>query len=315
MDANDIDGDAIVIHGELLAHTKFYRAKQFTGSHDDGIIIPRVLIATSGCANAGIDCPDVYWVLRQDMPPSVLDLFQEMGRAGRRHIKLFGEDHYILIFSLNSFEYLYIRPMNEKDDLIPPLVMTGKEKIELSRESLMEVLQLLVLDKGCKHLLMEEILGKRLPNYYSRLGDCRCACPTCLPKSAYKHVFPAVKKSGIHTLLLEQFSQVGQMILTPPLQSSKNSEKSFVEWMKKRPDIGKNIYAWDSERTPTNDELECTLLQLIATGMLLLTTLSNDNDKTHLVYVSLAFQNNVPLCTFLFAFDMRWNKQLQRSSR
>eukprot|EP00978_Attheya_sp_CCMP212_P039282 scaffold203033_cov110-Attheya_sp.AAC.1 len=95
MDSNDIDGDAIVIHGDLVSHTKFYRAKQFTGALHDGVLKPRVLIATSGCANAGIDCPDVYWVLRQDMPPSVLDLFQEMGRAGRRTDKQFGEDHYI----------------------------------------------------------------------------------------------------------------------------------------------------------------------------------------------------------------------------
>ena len=54
--------------------------------------------------------------------------------------------------------------MNEKDDMIPPLVMTGKEKIELARKSLMEVLKLLVLDEGCKHLLMEAILGKSVPN-------------------------------------------------------------------------------------------------------------------------------------------------------
>eukprot|EP00978_Attheya_sp_CCMP212_P040029 scaffold214470_cov48-Attheya_sp.AAC.1 len=36
MDANDINGDSIVIHGELESHTKFYRAKQFTRAHKDG---------------------------------------------------------------------------------------------------------------------------------------------------------------------------------------------------------------------------------------------------------------------------------------
>eukprot|EP00978_Attheya_sp_CCMP212_P038157 scaffold186345_cov56-Attheya_sp.AAC.1 len=84
MDANDINGDSIVIHGELESHTKFYRAKQFTGAHNDGVLTPHVLVATSGCANAGIDCGDVYWVIRQAMPPSILDLLQEMGRAARR---------------------------------------------------------------------------------------------------------------------------------------------------------------------------------------------------------------------------------------
>jgi superfamily II DNA helicase RecQ len=296
MDANDIEGDAIVIHGDLLSHTKFYRAKQFTGALDDGILKPRVLIATSGCANAGIDCPDVYWVLRQDMPPSILDLFQEMGRAGRRYIKVFGEDHYIVIFSLNSFDYLYIRPMSEKDDIIPPLVMTRKEKIELAQDSLMQVLDLLVLDKGCKHKQMENILGKHLPNYFSRLGDCRCACPTCLPRSTYEHVFPPIKKSGICSLLLQEFSQVGRMLLTPPQQSSRNTGKSFIEWMKKRQNIGKSIYGWDSDRKPTENEIECTVLQLIATKMLLLTTSTLDDCDTECVYVSLSFQNNVAAC-------------------
>ena len=39
----------------------------------------RLLRATSGVGNAGIDCPDVRAVYRTDFPPSILDLAQEKG--------------------------------------------------------------------------------------------------------------------------------------------------------------------------------------------------------------------------------------------
>ena len=44
----------------------------------------RVLCATSGVGNAGIDSPDIRYFYRIDFPPSILDLVQERGRAGRR---------------------------------------------------------------------------------------------------------------------------------------------------------------------------------------------------------------------------------------
>ena len=44
----------------------------------------RVLCATSGVGNAGIDCRDVRIVYRMDFPPSLLDIAQENGCAGRR---------------------------------------------------------------------------------------------------------------------------------------------------------------------------------------------------------------------------------------
>jgi superfamily II DNA helicase RecQ len=295
MDSNEIDGDAIVIHGELEAHTKFYRAKLFTGAHDDNILNPRVLVATSRCANAGIDCPDVYWVVRQDMPPSILDLFQEMGRAGRRRNKIFGEDHYIVIFSLNSFNYLFIRSHLQTEDTVAPIILTKAERIQMLVEDLMDVLSLLVLDLGCKHAIIESHLGNAMCP--SRLGPCWRACPTCLPESVYRHAFPAVKRSAIQTLLVREFSKVGRMILVPPPKAAEILDESFIEWFKKQSNLGKNVYGFESKRTPTGSEVECAILQLISTKMLNLTHSKSDNKEYNLVYVSLAFSGMVPTCT------------------
>ena len=44
----------------------------------------KVICLTSGVTNAGIDCNDIRDVFRLDLPPSIFDLVQEMGRAGRR---------------------------------------------------------------------------------------------------------------------------------------------------------------------------------------------------------------------------------------
>eukprot|EP00978_Attheya_sp_CCMP212_P040408 scaffold220092_cov35-Attheya_sp.AAC.1 len=97
------------------------------------------------------------------------------------------------------------------------------------------------------------------------------------------------------------------MLLTPPPKSSKHTGKSFVDWFKKRPNIGKTIYGFDSDRPPTGNEVECTILQLIATRMIRLTTSTldddDDNDDKEFVYVSIAFQNNVALCTI----DALWH--------
>jgi hypothetical protein len=75
---------------------KFYHVRVFLCSNlsnDDMLAVcveadrpfnPQILAATSGAANAGLDDPEVYGVVRIDFPPSCLDIKQEKGRAGRR---------------------------------------------------------------------------------------------------------------------------------------------------------------------------------------------------------------------------------------
>eukprot|EP00978_Attheya_sp_CCMP212_P028893 scaffold100984_cov77-Attheya_sp.AAC.1 len=89
-----------------------------------------------------------------------------------------------------------------------------------------------------------------------------------------------------------------RMLLVPPPKSCKNPGQSFTDWFKKQPDIGKNVYGFERERAPTVNEIECTIVQLIATNMILLSPvkMSDSMDKT-VIYVSLSFSNNVATCT------------------
>ena len=74
----------------------------------------KILCATSGVANAGIDCKDVRVVFRIDIPPSIRDLAQEMGRAGRCDLASDDYFSYYVFFCLNDYVLLFRRIMSEK---------------------------------------------------------------------------------------------------------------------------------------------------------------------------------------------------------
>ena len=104
------------------------------------------------------------------------------------------------------------------------LIVFGVSFTAIELEALIEVLDLLVLDYGCKHAIIEQHLGETATGadvYPSLVSACKSACPTCLPKTAYEHVFPPLKKSGIHRLLLQEFSKMGRMLLVPPSKKEK----------------------------------------------------------------------------------------------
>ena len=68
-----------------------------------------ILCATSGVGNAGIDCPDVRAVYRIDFPPSIADLSQECGRAGRRNDATPDNYVYQVAICLESFLHIFQR--------------------------------------------------------------------------------------------------------------------------------------------------------------------------------------------------------------
>ena len=76
--------DAISIHGQLSHEEKASFLKLFMGDenqiHDADI---RILLATSGVANAGINCNEIFSAVRIEFPPSIMDICQEKGRVGR----------------------------------------------------------------------------------------------------------------------------------------------------------------------------------------------------------------------------------------
>ena len=65
-----IEGDTIIINGELESEWKFFSVQKFTevnASPQESIrkntYYPRILVATSGCIGAGLDSSSVYRVI------------------------------------------------------------------------------------------------------------------------------------------------------------------------------------------------------------------------------------------------------------
>jgi hypothetical protein len=102
-----------------------------------------VLVATAGSANAGIDCPTVGLILRQGMSPSLFDLYQELGRLVVRSPGNEDEDedaNMVIYPCIEDFQYLLWRYKDDKD----------------GASELLEVLDLLVIHRGCRHRKMED---------------------------------------------------------------------------------------------------------------------------------------------------------------
>jgi len=148
--------------GTLLREQKFYHIRVFTRSNADHYdelefatedkrpFNPQILVATSGAANAGIDDPEVYGVTRMDFPPSLLDVQQEKGRAGRRPFANSDSDWYLLCLSLESLVVLIQRLHNTPG---------SKEAsyFKAQDESIRDGILLLVLPLYCLHLALEHI--------------------------------------------------------------------------------------------------------------------------------------------------------------
>eukprot|EP00957_Ditylum_brightwellii_P185456 14120996-Ditylum_brightwellii.AAC.1 len=72
----------------------------------------------SGTDNAGIDSLMICAVIRVDFPLSILDLIQELGRAGHNSVASSKNCIYYIFFSLGQFLYLVERIHNPEDKII-----------------------------------------------------------------------------------------------------------------------------------------------------------------------------------------------------
>ena len=113
-----IQGDVIVIYGDLKPDVKFVsveRFVQFIANPEELIksnkLYPRILLATVGSIGAGLDSPDVYSVCRAGFPTSIFEMAQKMGRCGRGRTNDAGTvtDNFYLMLSCDDFIYLNTR--------------------------------------------------------------------------------------------------------------------------------------------------------------------------------------------------------------
>jgi hypothetical protein len=121
MNSELISGDVLIVNGTLFREQKSHNTQIFSGpdltetiQNEDGSesqlhFNPRVLVATAGAANAGLDSPDVRIIARDGFPPTIQDMTQELGRAARYHDASPLDNSYTLVISLPAFFSLLFR--------------------------------------------------------------------------------------------------------------------------------------------------------------------------------------------------------------
>ena len=101
--------DVMTIHGrqtrtQKASYLDLFVSDQTTLAHD-----VRILCATSGVTNAGIDIKHVRCAVRIEFPPSIQDICQEKGRVGRIQAATPDDFAYLICFDVDSFVLLLRR--------------------------------------------------------------------------------------------------------------------------------------------------------------------------------------------------------------
>ena len=273
-------GDTLLITGKIEPELKLAYSQAFTKvvseNHeiDDNVFFPRILLATAGCIGAGLDCKNVYSVVRIGFPSSIIDLIQEMGRCGRcrQNDGSNPTDAFVLILNLIDYVYMNERifaPVSNNDKETPnavrlsEAVITKKDQMEMQRHDLIQVLKLLYLNKdSCLHEKLEKITGSPMEPSISRniFNPCRRACMIC-SNSLSDFILP-VNKSGIQSFLCQVFIQSASESMNGNLILNK---------LKNFPNVGIDIYGRPkSPNAPETRYLHSTILQLIAAELIIL---------------------------------------------
>ena len=266
------DGDTIMINGEIESEVKLMSATTFTSESNnrpnrdnETVFNPRVLIATSSCIGAGLDSSSVYSVIRIGYPTSVLDMIQEMGRCGRNRSNN-GEnpsDDFYLFLTMHDFIYLnkrlYDVDVDTTQDNITR-VIDYNTQIELQRKNLLKIIHLIYLNKQCWHTFLENEAGSPLQPPSSDTLPCNRACPFCL-KETRDYIMP-VNRLGLSKFLANTFINTSGLDLSP---------LNIVKLLHDFDNVGQVIYQRKrSGSAPETKYLQSTLLQLIASGMIVL---------------------------------------------
>jgi hypothetical protein len=264
------------MNGEMFPQQKFHLIGVFVGSEKTHVekLAPHILIATLGCANAGIDCDLVNKVICEGFPPSIIDLFQALGRTGRRQGSGPATDSFLVIASLQLYKDLLVRMYLQKneeasEDDGAQLALVREELCLRRHHDLDEVLRLLVLPQDCMHRQIGYLLGNPYNRNVDKTNDSPCinACPICL--SQFDDIFLPVVRHTITSWVVQHFYAKGRTKLLP----------DFVTAMKTAPNAGHLFYGFkDGNKTPPPTHvIHGTNLQFIALDFLEISVECNDD--------------------------------------
>ena len=238
--------DVVKVYGPLTVEEKgdnlFTFMNKSTANYN-----PRVLVATSGASNAGIDSDSIYGVYRLDMPPNRIDIVQERGRAGRFEDATPQQCHYCVYFSISTFEYKLIQINSKKEKVIDE---TYREEME---DELLETLKLLIISHKCISQSLEVMLSNPHEDINIEYSN-RCDhCFVC-KRSIIGRKF---KKVELTALLFGIFSD-------PEILKNNLTSDLITKVIRSKKECCKSVFNVTNLKV---SDIEATLLVLIAAGL------------------------------------------------
>jgi len=239
--------DVVELTGPLTVEQKAHHLANFMGEADEEYN-PRILVATSGASNAGIDSDDVVGVFRLDMPPNEVDAVQERGRAGRFVGASSDTCFYNICISIESFEHKILQIMDPKE-----LVICPNYRKEMENELMMS-LRLLTISKTCIPQILEEHMSTNVDGQEQATLDCG-NCFAC------NHSIHGKKfdREGIILVLFGLFQHGPNMVERP------RSIDAVAKKITSTSDASQII--WGRKKTEPRD-IKAALLILISAGIL-----------------------------------------------
>lgn len=242
------DIDVLTLVGTQPREEKAATIDLFINDRTDLQLKMNILCATSGVGNAGIDCKETRAVFRIDFPPSIADLSQERGRAGRRDDA--SPEHFVyqVAICLESFLHIF-RRINHPESRSP---QESYRKHQL--QELMDVASLLASSSDCYYITIENKLGN--PDVLIEVEQERCgSCPNCLGTKT----FPLVSKNGLKTVLFDLFISGDNQI------TERRTPQCVWRSIRNYPNVGiLLVRSRDSRTVPPLGTIKKILLQLIS---------------------------------------------------
>ena len=272
--------EVLAIHGQLTKEEKSSYIQMFLDpQHPDDANI-KVMCATSGVGNVGIDSPNIRSVFRLEMPPSLIDFVQESGRAGRVQTPDPLNFSYHVHFSIENFLYLYERAMD------PEAIRIDNEFCSEEVDSLFEMARLLVLREECFYVAIETRFGN--PDVQALgggLDPCDNLCPYCRDKE--KRVIPIIDRVGTQRVIFHIFNPLPTNANVNTLQKPWTLEV-LVNSIRSFPDATMLILKSRVKGGISPDTIKRVIFCLLLKGML---KLNFNKDENRAVF-SLAHSNS-----------------------
>jgi hypothetical protein len=193
-------------------------------------------------------------VCRLEFPPSIIDVNQEKGCAGRRFYANPKSDWYLLLFSLESYAVL----LKRLHDTPPVKKLIPYFKTQES--DMQDCLSAFVLPQHCQQAWMEVKQSNPYVPSSATPFACLDTCAYCLGR--YKTMFPRLICSGVQSVFLQLFFGENPMKTRPTL------DKELVNAIKKFPGSNRLLFGINSNKKPEPVMVKKMILMLLAANVL-----------------------------------------------